>query len=180
MFTGHRGISASWSNQLLITAEVSWGIKKPYSTITLLWHSVSCGLLGVCAPRGRIQKQGCTEERSEPVGSSHNKFFIVLFPLAYLWQSHAQRGAVIFSRSGCIYQSSFQNTTDTHPLSQENKIKMKQQQPKNEIISQVLWTMCMGIAQKKKTNKEKAKLSAVATMRYLFSVIKVSLAYLCN
>lgn len=35
--------------------------------------------------------------------------------------------------------------------------------------------MCMGIAQKKKTNKDKAKLSVVRTMRYLFSVIKVSL-----
>lgn len=34
--------------------------------------------------------------------------------------------------------------------------------------------MCMGIALKKKTNKNKAKLSAVTTMRYLFSVIKVS------
>lgn len=35
--------------------------------------------------------------------------------------------------------------------------------------------MCMGIAQKKETNKDKAKLSVVRTMRYLFSVIKVSL-----
>lgn len=127
-----------------------------------------------CALRGRIQKQGCNEEKTEPVGSSHNKFFIVFFPLAYLWQSRAQRGAVIFSRSGCIYQSSFQNTSDTHPLGQENKIKMKQQQQKNEIILWVLWTMCIGIALKKKTNKDKAKLSAVTTMRYLFSVIKVS------
>lgn len=114
MFTGHRGISASWSNQLLITAEVSWGIKKSSNTITLLWHSVSrSGWEVSCALRGRIQKQGWNEEKSEPVGSSHNKFFIVFFPLAYLWQSRAQRGAVIFS----VFTRVHFKTQVTHILS---------------------------------------------------------------
>lgn len=44
--------------------------------------------------------------------------------------------AVLFSRSGSIYQGSFRDPSDTHPLSQENKIKMKQQQ-KYEVIWQI-------------------------------------------
>lgn len=88
------------------------------------------------------------------------------------WEQWSFQEAAVFTRVHF-------KTQVTHILSaRKTASKWSNNNKKYEVISQIFWTVCMWITQKKKTDKDKAKLSAITAMRYLLSVIEISICRL--